>query len=117
MNDMEELARTPEPPYWSVIFTSVRAKSPGGSDDGYDATARRMFSMAARQPGFLGVDTAREDVGITVCYWTDEASIAAWKRDADHAFAQYEGKTRWYDAYEIRIARVERAYGFRREQA
>ena len=111
---MNELAQTPEPPYWSVIFTSVRAPSPGGSDDGYDATARRMFSLAAEQRGFLGVDTAREDVGITVCYWTDEASIAAWKRDADHAFAQYEGKTRWYDAYEIRIARVERAYGFRR---
>jgi heme-degrading monooxygenase HmoA len=104
-----EPARTPEPPYWAVIFTSRRSAL---DPEGYDETARRMFDLAARQPGFLGIDTARADVGITVCYWTDEDAIAAWKRNADHAFAQYEGRTRWYDAYEIRVARVERAYGF-----
>jgi len=67
-----------------------------------------------RQPGYLGVEHAREDLGITVSYWVDEAAIAAWKRHADHEFAQYEGKTRWYDGFEMRIARVERAYNFRR---
>jgi heme-degrading monooxygenase HmoA len=113
MNAMARPAQTPEPPYWAVIFTSHRDEQPG---DGYEDTADRMLKLAARQPGFLGVDTAREDVGITVSYWADEASIAAWKHDADHAFAQYEGRTRWYDAYEIRVARVERAYGFEREQ-
>ena len=109
-----DLARTPEPPYYAVIFTSRRNQAAG---DGYDETARRMFDLAARQPGFLGVDDAREAIGITVSYWSDEQAIAAWKRDADHAFAQYEGKTRWYDAYELRIAKVERAYGHVREQA
>lgn len=104
-------ARTPEPPYYAVIFTSSRRVEPG---DGYDETAARMLSLAARQPGFLGVDTAHGDIGITVSYWSDEGAIAAWKQDADHAFAQYEGRTRWYDAYELRIARVERAYGFAR---
>jgi heme-degrading monooxygenase HmoA len=74
-----------------------------------------MIQLSHEQPGFLGVDTARADVGITVCYWTDEASIQAWKRHADHQFAQYEGRDRWYDAYELRIARVERAYGFERD--
>jgi heme-degrading monooxygenase HmoA len=111
---MEPLATTPEPPYWAVIFTSVRNEQP---DDGYEQTAAQMFSLAARQPGYLGVDSAREGVGITVCYWADTASIEAWKRDADHAFAQYEGRTRWYDRYEIRIARVERAYSFVRPTA
>ena len=107
-----EPARTPEPPYYAVIFTSRL----GADGDGYDETAGRMFELAARQAGFLGVDTAHEDVGITVSYWTDENAIAAWKRDADHAYAQYEGRTRWYDAYEIRVARVERAYGFARDR-
>jgi heme-degrading monooxygenase HmoA len=106
-----ELARTPEPPYYAVIFVSRRRPEPG---DGYDETARRMLDLAARQPGFLGVDDAREEIGITVSYWADEAAISAWKRDADHAFAQYEGRTRWYEAFELRIAKVERAYGFRR---
>jgi heme-degrading monooxygenase HmoA len=106
-----ELAQTPEPPYYVVIFASVRNVGP---DDGYDETAKRMLDLAARQPGFLGVDDAREDIGITVSYWTDEAAIAAWKRDADHAFAQYEGRTRWYRAFELRVARVERAYGMGR---
>ena len=111
---MTEFATTPEPPYWAVIFTSHRAHTSDPSADGYDDTAQRMLSLAAEQPGYLGVEHAREDVGITVSYWADEASIAAWKRNADHQFAQYEGKTRWYDGFEMRIARVERAYNFRR---
>jgi heme-degrading monooxygenase HmoA len=105
------LARTPEPPYWAVIFTSVRNTQPG---DDFDATDERMMALAARQPGFLGVETASSDVGITVSYWSDEESIAAWRRNADHAFAQYEGRTRWLDAYELRVARVERAQTFTR---
>jgi heme-degrading monooxygenase HmoA len=108
---MEVPATTPEPPYYAVIFTTVRNEQP---DDGYEATAAQMESLAARQPGFLGVDTARDRVGITVSYWTDTAAIEAWKRQADHAFAQYEGRTRWYDRYEIRVARVERASSFAR---
>jgi len=111
---MPGLAQTPEPPYWAVIFTSHRAAQP---DDGYDDTAQRMLTLAAQQSGFLGVETAHEGVGITVSYWADEASIAAWKRNADHAYAQYEGRTRWYDRFQLRVARVERAYGFDREGA
>jgi heme-degrading monooxygenase HmoA len=111
-----EFATTPDPPYWAVIFTSHRAGD-GRAGDGYDDTAQRMLTLAAEQPGYLGVEHAREDLGITVSYWTDEAAIAAWKRNADHEFAQYEGKTRWYDGFEMRIARVERAYNFRRTGA
>jgi heme-degrading monooxygenase HmoA len=114
MTVMDELATTPEPPYYAVIFTSVRDEQPG---DGYEKTSNQMFSLAARQPGFLGVESAREGVGITVSYWTDTASIDAWKRDADHSFAQYEGRTRWYTDYAIRVARVERAYDFHRDDA
>jgi heme-degrading monooxygenase HmoA len=110
---MEGLATTPEPPYYAVIFTTIRNEHAGdGPDDGYEATAAQMLSLAARQPGFLGVDTARDGVGITVSYWTDTDAIEAWKRQADHAFAQYEGRTRWYARYEIRVARVERASSF-----
>jgi heme-degrading monooxygenase HmoA len=108
---MTDLARTPEPPYYAVIFTAIHNVSPG---DNYAETAARMLALAAEQPGFLGVDMANEEIDITVSYWADEASIAAWKRNAEHATAQGEGKTRWYDAFEIRVARVERAYGFTR---
>jgi heme-degrading monooxygenase HmoA len=106
-------AHTPEPPYYAVIFSARRDVQPG--DRNYEETAARMLALVADQPGFLGVDTAYEgDFDITVSYWTDEAAIAGWKRNDEHSFAQYEGKTRWYDAYEIRVARVERAYGSRR---
>lgn len=108
------LARTPEPPYWAVIFTSVRNRQPG---DQFDDTDQRMMALAARQPGYLGVDTAYSEIGITVSYWTDEESIAAWRRNADHEFAQYEGRTRWLDAYELRVARVERAHSFVRAES
>ena len=109
MINMTDLAQTPEPPYYAVIFTAILSPTP--SPD-YAETAQRMLTLAITQPGFLGIDMARENgVDVTVSYWKDEASIAAWKRHDEHAFAQYEGKTRWYDAYEIRVARVERAYG------
>ena len=104
------LARTPEPPYWAVIFSSR-----GAAGDDYDDTAERMLKLAAQQPGYLGVETAGGDVSITVSYWADEEAIAAWRRHADHAYAQYEGRTRWYDAYELRVARVERARSFERD--
>jgi heme-degrading monooxygenase HmoA len=114
METVVDLARTPEPPYWAVIFSTRRNEQP---DDHYDETSQKMMLLAAQQNGFLGVETADGDIGITVSYWSDEEAIAAWRRDADHAFAQYEGRTRWYDAYELRVARVERAQSFVREGA
>jgi heme-degrading monooxygenase HmoA len=102
-------AATPEPPYYAVIFTSRRTEG----DRGYDAMAGRMAELAAQQPGFLGVESARgaDGLGITVSYWRDEASIAAWKRDTEHQQAQRAGQQTWYADYQVRIARVERAYG------
>ena len=102
-------ARTPPPPYCAVIFSSVR--TPG--DTGYDAMAQRMAELAAQQPGYLGAESVRnaEGEGITVSYWTDEAAATAWKRNAEHLQAQRLGRSQWYDRYELRIARVERAYG------
>ena len=104
---MSQPAKTPEPPYYAVIFTSVR--TPG--DDGYAAMAKEMLDLAAKQPGFLGVDSAREEVGITVSYWTDLESIARWKNNARHKAAQALGRERWYASFSTRIAKVERAAG------
>lgn len=101
-----EIARTPEPPYWAVIFTSTRTDI----DEGYAAMADAMVELASRQPGFLGVESAREGVGITVSYWRDLQSIAAWKAVARHRAAQLKGREAWYLDYCTRIARVERDY-------
>ncbi len=103
------LARTPEPPYYAVIFTSKRTEG----DRGYGAMADRMVELGATQDGFLGIESARgaDGVGITVSYWRDEAAILAWKRNAEHQRAQAGGKVSWYAEYHVRIAKVERAYG------
>ncbi len=108
---LEGFARTPAPPYYAVIFTSHRRDGDGG-DDGYAAMAAAMWDLALKQPGCLGAESARgaSGVGITVAYFRDEASIAAWKANTAHLHAQHLGKTRWYDHYELRVARVERAY-------
>lgn len=102
-------ARLPEPPYYAVIFSSRRS----AGDQGYEQTAARMVELAARQPGFLGAESARgaDGFGITVSYWDSEAAIAAWRAQAEHRLAQETGRTRWYEHYEIRVARVDRAYG------
>ena len=108
----DDLASTPEPPYYAVIFTTVRQEPHEG--DGYAETDAAMSALAAKQPGYLGVESARAGVGITVSYWRDEASIAAWKREAQHVLAQREGRARWYERYRLRVARVERDTTFTR---
>ncbi len=107
------LARTPAPPYYAVIFTSKRAIDDGRA---YGVVAQRMVDLGSRYEGFLGIESARGDdgVGITVSYWRDEAAILAWKRDTEHEKAQRGGREAWYECYEVRISRVERAYGFAR---
>ena len=102
-------ALTPEPPYYAVVFSSQRKEG----DNGYGATADRMVELAAQQPGYLGVESVRDadGLGITVSYWQDEASILAWRRNAEHTLARERGRSEWYEHYELRVAKVERAYG------
>jgi heme-degrading monooxygenase HmoA len=104
---MPHIATTPRPPYYAVIFTSTRT----GVDEGYAETSQRMLELASLQPGFLGVESAREEVGITVSYWRDLESIKAWKAVAEHREAQSRGRGKWYSAFKTRIALVERDYG------
>jgi heme-degrading monooxygenase HmoA len=103
------LAETPEPPYYAVIFSSLRTDG----DRGYEAMAKKMADLAGQQPGFLGIETARDanGVGITVSYWGSEEAIVNWKANADHQVAQQAGQKTWYRDYQLRVARVERAYG------
>jgi heme-degrading monooxygenase HmoA len=99
-----------EPPYYAVIFTSQRTPV----DEGYEAMSGKMMELAARQPGFLGVESARDATGqgITVSYWSNLEAIANWRNDVEHRVAQSTGRKKWYSHYETRIARVERSYRF-----
>ena len=102
------IAATPIPPYYAVIFTSTRTEG----DNGYAAMAEQMEQLARQQPGFLGIESAREDTGITVSYWASLEAIREWKAQADHLIAQQKGRQQWYSAYKVRICKVERDYGF-----
>ena len=102
--DAAALAVTPAPPYYAVIFTSLRT----AGDNGYGEMAQRMVDVAQTMPGFLGVESARSELGITVCYWDSLEAIAAWKAHAEHQDAQRRGKQEWYSAFRTRVCRVER---------
>jgi len=103
---MSEISKTPKTPYYAVIFTSLRTKG----DNGYAAMAKRMDELAAQQPGYLGIESAREGLGITVSYWKDLESIKAWKKNVEHLEAQRLGHEKWYTSFKVRIAKVERDY-------
>jgi len=102
------VANTPEPPYYAVIFTNVQTDKL----EGYTQTAQRMLELAAVQPGYLGVESARNEIGITISYWRDLDAIRNWKRHAEHLLAQELGRSTWYREYKTRICLVERDYGF-----
>lgn len=102
------IASTPAPPYYAVIFTSLRTETA----DGYGEMAEAMVELAKTQPGFLGVESAREGLGITVSYWESLDAIKNWKQNSDHLLAQRYGREKWYSHYKTRICKVERDYGF-----
>ncbi len=108
-------AALPSPPYYAVIFSSQRA----GADDGYAEMAERMVELAQQQPGFLGLESVRgaDGFGITVAYWESEEAIRAWRLHAEHTAARERGRAEWYLHFELRVARVERAYGWDRAAA
>ena len=108
-NLMIMIASTPTPPYYAVIFTSIRTAD---DEEDYQLMSEKMVELAKKQPGFLGVESARNEVGITVSYWRDTKSIRQWKMDVEHLAAQQQGRSTWYAAYKTRISLVERDYEF-----
>jgi heme-degrading monooxygenase HmoA len=102
------ISKTPAPPYYAVIFTSLRSEG----DNGYSDLSERMGELAKQQPGYLGHESARSEIGITVSYWKDLESIRNWKMNSEHLFAQKKGREEFYSKYKVRIAKVERDYGF-----
>ncbi len=103
-----QIANTPPPPYYAVIFTNLRTEV----DADYATTAQRMEELATQQPGYLGHESAREGLGITVSYWDSLEAIRNWKKNTEHLLAQQVGRDHWYSAYKTRICLVERDYGF-----
>ncbi|HEY5648081.1 MAG TPA: antibiotic biosynthesis monooxygenase [Nitrospiria bacterium] len=106
---VHSIAKTPEPPYYAVVFTSTRI----GGDRGYRKTADEMLKLAREQDGFLGIESMRDPdgFGIAVSYWKTLEAIQGWKEQAEHRKAQEQGKAVWYRDYHIRICRVEKEYG------
>ena len=102
------IAKTPSTPYYAVIFTSIK----NIDDDGYNDMATKMVELGSNMPGFLGIESARNEIGITVSYWATLDDIKNWKQETEHLFAQKLGREKWYAAYKTRICKVERDYGF-----
>jgi heme-degrading monooxygenase HmoA len=105
------IAETPTPPYYAAIFTSTRTEG----DNGYEKMADAMFELAQQQPGFLGVESARDGLGITVSYWDSMEAIAAWRKNTRHLVAQQRGREEWYRRFKVRICKVERDYEFQQD--
>ena len=107
------ISQTPAPPYYAVIFTSTLQNQ----HEGYGETADRMVQLAEKEDGFLGIETARDSIGISVSYWNSLESIQKWKEQVEHAEAREKGRKDWYSAFKVRIAKVERDYGWDLEEA
>lgn len=105
------IAQTPSPPYYAVIFTSIRTEE----EHDYETMAAKMVELAKLQDGFLGIESARNQIGITVSYWKDLDSIRRWKLHADHQLAQKLGRDIFYTTYKTRICLVEKDYNFEKK--
>jgi heme-degrading monooxygenase HmoA len=105
------IAKTPDVPYYAVIFTSVRTEG----DNGYGEMASRMAELSEKEEGFLGMEHAASDgLSITVCYWNSLESIAKWKENSEHSIAQSKGFETFYESFSTRICKVERENKFQK---
>lgn len=104
------IAQTLKTPYYAVIFTSILNDEIDKEE--YSKTALRMVELAKEQEGFLGIESAREEIGITVSYWKDLESIKKWKFQTEHTLAREKGRSDFYKAFKTRISKVERDYDF-----
>lgn len=99
-----------KPPYYAVIFTTIISDN----TEGYIATSARIEALAKQQEGYLGLEFARNEIGITVSYWKSLEAIQNWKNNIEHTEARNLGREKWYKQYQLRICKVEREYGFKR---
>ncbi len=97
----------------AVIFAS---RLTGADADGYARAAAAMEALAAVQPGYLGLDSARDGLGLTISYWVDEASARAWHRHPEHAEIREAGRGRWYKDFTVHVADVTRSYGWAKSE-
>ena len=101
---MSEIAKTPKPPYYAVIFTTVKSEN----QEGYAEMNEKMFALAKQQKGYLGIESARGEIGVSVTYWETLEDIKNWKENAEHKLAQRKGYEMWYRYFKTRVCRVER---------
>jgi heme-degrading monooxygenase HmoA len=94
------------PSYYAVIFTFIRTED----DNGYAEMSEKMVALAKEQTGFLGIESARNEIGIKVSYWESLDAIRNWKMNSEHLFAQKMGREKWYQSFKVRICKVEREY-------
>lgn len=109
MNDL--IAQTPSPPYYVVVFTIILSSQL----EGYEEMGGKMVELASQQPGFLGMEYGAGETEITISYWESLESISNWRHVAEHAIARNLGREKWFDAFKVRIAKVERDYSFSKE--
>ncbi len=105
---MSLFANTPEPPYYAVIFSSTLRVN----NEEYQRTSKEMEDLALENPGFIGYESAREELGIFISFWRDLNSVQVWKKEYEHQLAQQKGRSEWYRSFKVRIAKIERDYGF-----
>ena len=102
------IANTPKAPYYAVIFSTIVSDAL----EGYEEMSKRMETLAKQQKGYLGIESARSEIGITVSYWESLDDIVQWKINIEHTEARDKGRSMWYKKYQLRICKVERDYGF-----
>lgn len=107
----KNIVETPKPPYYAVMFSTVMADVSPESITEYEEMASLMLKMASNKDGFLGFESARGEIGISISYWRDLEAIKEWKNNEVHKIAQRKGKTEWYSKFIVRVAKVEKEYG------
>src|SRR6478672_6812469 len=102
---MPFISKTPKPPYYAVIFTSINADV---DHTEHTEMYQRMVKIAQNYQGYLGIEPARnpDGSGVAAVYWRDHESILAFARDPEHLIAKKKGREIWYSHYFIRICKV-----------
>ena len=105
---MNSIAKTPQKPYYAVIFTYKRTNV----DNGYEVMEKKTTEMVAKMKGFLGYESSKDEsgFGVIISYWDSEESINTWRSNQVHRSAKEGGREQWYSEFATRICKVEDDY-------
>jgi heme-degrading monooxygenase HmoA len=99
-----------------MVVVVFRSRLTAEAGDDYSQMAEEMLATAQDMPGFVEFKSFKSDDGerVSLVYWQDHETMAAWRNHPRHRVAQTNGRSKWYAYFRLEVADILRETKFER---